>query len=75
MELYSLSDVEKLIDYYLSKDGSMETYEEGSLGYGTLILEAPGCRTSVVQEVFLNEWSSAHTIRTYNKTPKKYMQL
>ena len=72
MKLYTLEAVDSLINQYIDKGGQVVTIEEGVLGYGTLLLYGDGLKTSVVKEIYLNEWSSAHTIRSYNETPKKY---
>lgn len=37
-------------------------------------MTAPGYKTAVVTEVYLNEWSSAHKVRFYNECPAKYAQ-
>lgn len=60
---------------YYDRDGLVEIIEEGTLGYGFIIMHGTGLKTSIVKEVYLNEWSSAHTIRMYNKMPKKYKQI
>lgn len=70
--VYSCESISKLIEDYESKGGHIVTIQEGTLGYGKLILFGDGLKTTIVQEVALNEWSSAHTIRMYNKTPEKY---
>lgn len=72
MTLYTLETVDNLINQYIDKGGQVVTIEEGVLGYGTLILYGKDLKTSVVKEIYLNEWSSVHTIRSYNKTPNKY---
>jgi len=72
---YSLSACEELISRYVSRDGHVVTLREGGVGLGTIICLAEGCKTAIIQEVFLNEWSSTHTIRLYNQTPKKYLAL
>lgn len=77
MNIYSLSDCQDLIDKYVHElNGTATTIEEGCLGLGTIVLhDAPKKKTIIIREVFLNSWSSGHTIRMYNKTPKKYEQL
>lgn len=74
MNLYNLNDTQALIDKYVNEFGGQCTQlEEGVLGLGKLLLHsAKGKKTIVIKEVYLNEWSSAHTIRMYNKLPKKY---
>lgn len=73
MTIYSLSTVDELINHYEKNSGNIDEKEEGCLGYGTLVLSAPGLKTAIVREVYLNEWSSGHSIRFYNKTPAKYV--
>ena len=73
--LYTCGAVEKLMNLYVEKGGEITEIEEGCLGYGLLILHGPGLKTSVVREVYVNAWSSAHTIRKYNKCPAKYMKM
>lgn len=48
---------------------------EGCLGYGTTIAHADGCKWLVIQEHYLNEWSSGNTMRLYKELPKKYEKL
>ena len=70
---YNLGTCENLMTGYVSLGGYCNTIIEGSLGLGTVVLHgAKGKKSIIIQEVFLNEWSSAHTIRKYNKLPKKY---
>ena len=76
-KLYALNAVEELLQRYVNKDPNTEIIEviPGSLGYGTTVVIAEGLKTAIIQERYLNEWSSGHTIRLYNKTPKKYLDL
>ena len=75
MKLYTLKYCEDLISKYINiHKGEAETIKEGSLGLGTILLHgAEGKKSVVIQEVFLNAWSSGHTIKMYNKLPKKYL--
>lgn len=75
MKLYSCKAVKQLIDFYIRKNGYAVTIEEGSLGYGIMILYGEGLKTTIVKEVYLNQWSSVHTIRHYNKIPNKYLEI
>lgn len=69
----SLAWIGKLIEYYSEKEGYEPIQlEEGVLGHGKLLLKAEGCKTCIIKEVYQNEWSSTHTVRFYNKCPKKY---
>lgn len=73
MTYYGCDAIEKLSAAYAEKEGSFcNVIQEGTLGYGIMVLSAPGYKTAVVKEVPLNCWSSAHTVRFYNETPKKY---
>lgn len=75
MTLYTCSAVQNLINIYLEKGGEVLQIEEGGVGYGFIILIGEGLKTTIIKEVYLNEWSSAHTIRKYNKCPKKYEKI
>ncbi len=73
MNLYSSTAIDNLVSRYVNdNNGTCTQLEEGVLGHGKLILEASGKKTIIVTEVFMNEWSSGHKIRMYNRTPKKY---
>lgn len=73
-QLYDCTSVQELINKYLSRQGIIYTIDEGVLGHGTLVLSAPNCKYCIVQEVYLNEWSSGHKLRFYNNLPKKWEQ-
>jgi len=75
VKLYTCSAVDDLADKYVAAGGMLTTIEEGCLGWGLTVMEAPGYKYAVVTEVALNEWSSAHKVRFYNELPKKYQQL
>ena len=75
MKNYTLTQTQKLIDNYLSKDGEIHILNEGSLVYGLVVATAPNCKSAVIKEVFINEWSSLQSIRLYNELPKKYQTL
>ena len=74
-KLYALSAVRQTIDAWIEAGGQIDTVEEGTLGWGLTICHGEGLRTAIIKEVPLNEWSSAHTIRIYNKMPKKYQEM
>ena len=74
-KLYSCKAIQEIINTYLEKGGEVITLSEGCLGYGLTMCYGTGLKTAIIQEVCLNEWSSAHTIRFYNKMPKKYADL
>jgi len=75
--LYDLKTVEKLISDYVGKHaGDVTELEEGVLGYGTTLLHnGDKVSTIVIKEVYINAWSSGHSIRQYKKIPKKYEKL
>ena len=77
MTTYRLKDCENYIDKYINEyKGEATTIREGVLGLGKIILHsAKGKKTVVINEVYLNSQSSGHTIRMYNKIPKKYQEL
>lgn len=75
---YSYKEVNELINKYLDRGGDFEELEEGLYTYGLAMLHAHPdlkLKTFIIQEVVLNEWSTAFTIRGYNKTPKKYEKM
>lgn len=74
-KMYSLEACENLISNYIDKSGSAIVLEEGSLGLGTILLHGERLKTALIKEVFINAWSSGHTVRMYNKVPKKYQEI
>lgn len=76
MRHYTLKSCENLIDKYVNEyKGTATTLREGVLGLGTILLhDAEGKKTVVITERFETAWSSVHTIRRYNKIPKKYVK-
>lgn len=73
--LYSCGYIKQLIDIYTVKGGKAITVEEGVLGYGFMIMFGKGLKTIIVKEVYLNAWSSAHSVRKYKQIPKKYEKI
>lgn len=69
---YTLEACENLIQQYYEKGGESVTIEEGCLGLGLTVCYGDGLKTAVIAERYVNEWTSTHTIRMYNKMPKKY---
>lgn len=67
--------IKSLIDTYLDLLGEVVELQEGVLGYGTLMLYGKGLKTTIIQEIYLNPWSSTHTIRTYRRMPRKYQEM
>lgn len=75
MKLYTCSAIDELVDKYIERGGFVAEVIEGTLGWGTTLMYGEGLKTCVVQEVYLNEWSSAHKVRFYNTMPKKYERM
>jgi len=77
MNNFSLDYCEKLISTYVNEfGGNIIQIDEGVLGLGCLLLHgAKGKKTIVINEYYINSWSSGHNIRMYNKTPKKYQKI
>ena len=77
MKLYTLKCCEDLIDTYVDTyNGECLIIREGVLGLGTIVLtNAIGKKSVIITEVYLNSWSSGHTVRKYNKLPKNYERL
>lgn len=76
--LYSIEDLEALISRYEDEGGQVYRLGDESLGLGTVILTAPEelhLYSFIIKEIYLNEWSSGHTLRKYKKLPKKYKEL
>ena len=75
-QLYNLTAVNNLIDRYYQKDPNDTCLWTltGSL-VDNHIITAPNLKSAVIKEVYLNEWSSAYSIRLYNKLPKKYEKV
>lgn len=76
MSLYETKEVNKLIDKYLDKDGDFYVISDGCLlDYGLAICTGYNLKTCIIKERYLNEWSSAYSVRFYNEMPSKYKKL
>lgn len=73
-KLHTTSSVGRLIAEYLDAGGQMLQMREGVLGHGDVLLydDAGKLKTYVIREVAINEWSSGHKVRGYNRMPEKY---
>lgn len=74
-KIYGLRECEKLISRYYERGGDVYTIEEGVLGLGLMILTGHNLKTTIIKEVYLNCWSSGHTVRMYNECPEKYRKM
>ncbi len=72
---YSIESIENMIHKYYELGGDVVEVIPGCLGYGTTICYGDGLKTAIIQEHYLNEWSSGNTIRFYRKMPKKYADM
>jgi len=75
MEYYTLESVNKLINNYVNKNGEVIEVIQGTLGHGVTICFGSKLKTTVIKEIFVNSWTSTHSIRMYNKMPKKYEKM
>lgn len=73
--LWGSDDISKLARHYIDKGGQVWTIDEGVLGWGTVVMFGEGLRNAVIQEKYINCWSSGHTIRFYQRMPKKYRKI
>ena len=70
--LYGVGEIEKLIDSAIEKGYELIRLRDGVLGCGDLVLLAPdGWWNVVVREVYINCWSSGHTVRRCRKISKR----
>ena len=75
--LYSCVAVENLLQQAMDLDYEILQISEGSLGYGHMILlsHREGWDNAEICERYLNESSSAHTIRKFSKISKRIQKL
>lgn len=74
----SFNEIDNLIENYIDKGGEVYNLDNGSLGYGTIIFLNNGLslKQFVVEERYLNEWSSTHVLKIYNnELPQKYIKM
>lgn len=75
MRYIDFENIEKLIEKYIKKGGFVTELKEGCLGYGITMLHGDGLKISIIKEVYLNAWSSTHTLRMYNEMPLTYKKM
>ena len=75
--MYALCAVEGLMQRCMDLDYEFIEVAEGTLGYGHMILLShnPDYMNVEIQERYLNEWSSGHYIRKFNKISKRIQKL
>lgn len=71
-----LDNPQEFIDRYIAAGGEIVDSCEGCLGWGTMILQGKGLKNFVLDEEYLNEWSSMMVLYDYgsNPIPKKWFR-
>lgn len=74
--LYTISSTEEFVQSMIKNGWECIQLNEGVLGLGDLVLIAPTERhwNYIIKEQFLNEWSSAQTIRRCRKLSQKILK-
>lgn len=74
--MYTTSVIQNLIQDAIDQGYEVLTVTEGVLGYGTTVLISPKPEwyNFVIQEHYLNQWSSGHTVRRTQKFGKKLLE-
>ena len=77
MKRYSYKAAEQAIEYLASMGYTPIQVDDGTLGIGHWIILAPDDKhyNVEIQEHYLNEWSSYHTIRNFDKVSKRIQAL
>ena len=71
----TLKAAQDFIQRYIEAGGDAVCIDEGTLGLGTVLLINNGLELKefVIQEYYINEWSSGHKVYSFNKgLPKKW---
>lgn len=74
MTLYTQEAVNNILNAYSKKSNYDIIKFDGSL-LDNYIVFGDNLKTTIIKEIYLNEWSSAYSIRMYNKTPQKYQKI
>lgn len=71
--IYTCNAISDIVEILLNSGYKYIQLREGSLGYGDAVLIAPDENKYhfVIREVYLNEWSSGHTVRRCRTISKK----
>lgn len=69
--------IDEFIQKYIKAGGDAYQTEEGTLGSGNWILfDYTGkLKNFIIKEVYVNCWTSAHTIHSYRELPEKYKAI
>lgn len=74
MSIYNQKAIDNIFKQYEKHENFIAWTIPGALVDG-YILTADGCKTTIIKEVYLNEWSSAYSVRMYNRIPAKYQKI
>lgn len=75
---YDSTDINNLLDRYITNGGILYQVEEGCLGHGLMVLTKGGknLKEYVIKEYYVNEWTSLHEVLEYKDgLPKKYLKM
>ena len=77
MNLYTCTSIDNFISKYMEKGGTAYRIDEGVLTSGDWILfDIRGkLKSCIIKEVYINDWSSAQSLRKYKKLPEKYKKM
>lgn len=74
MKLYNLDAIDRAIEKVTNQGGQVYTIAEGAL-LDDYVMVCDGKKSIVALSKYLNSWSSAYTVKHYNKLPKKYQTI
>lgn len=76
MTTYTLKACEDFINNWIERGGEVVEVREGVLGLGTMLLcGIEGKKSVVINERYVSDWNSTHSVRFYNKLPAKYQKI
>lgn len=77
MILYTCTSIDNFISKYIEKGGKAYCTDEGVLTSGDWILfDTRGkLKSCIIKEVYVNDYSSAQSLRKYRKLPEKYAKM
>lgn len=75
MSLYTMQAVDNLLTRCEEENWDITYLNYGCLLGGDVLLQKNGMRSIVVYEKYLNEWSSAYTMKTFNSNSPKSLKM
>lgn len=66
--------ISQIANRYINNYGG-NVYEIPGTLNDNYIITAPGKKSYIIKEMYLNEWSSCNTVKRYNALPKKYAEV